>query len=66
MDGYAKVSFTKFDLGNFGCLEGGPPGGGGLSSVPRGSRTYLRGGSRPLAGNPSRTTRKDWTEPVRL
>ena len=65
MDGYAKVSFTKFALGNFGCLEGAHPGVGGLSSVPRGSRTYVEARDRWLV-NPIRTTRRDCIEAVRL
>lgn len=35
------------------------------ATVPRGSRTYMEARDRWLV-KPIRTTRKDWTEPVRL
>jgi hypothetical protein len=71
MDGYAKVSFTKFVLGNFGASKG--PAGvppplaiypGGLD-LPVGPAPTWRRLATWLV-KPIRTTRRDWTEPVRL
>ena len=60
-------SIIGFDLTYVrGPMEGGPPGSGGLSSVPRGGpRPYAEARDRWLV-KPTRTTRKDWIEPVRL
>jgi hypothetical protein len=71
MYGYAKVSFTIFVLGIPGPSMQGRrlgtpwPMGGGGSICPPGFRTYVEARDRWLV-KPIRTTRKDWTEPVRL
>ena len=62
MGGYAKELLTKIVLGIPGPSETGVPAGYPHPCPDTRGVPHLRGGSRPLAGNPSAITRKDWTD----